>query len=206
MTIKNPDIDIDFADREEALSCFEVIPASRYDLEKNDLIKHNSGVYFQNIPQDPVTELAAIPYEEAEKRGYFKIDFLNLSLYKGVKDEDHLISLIEQEPCWELLRHEEFVEQLDQISRHYEIVSAYHPESIEELAMVLALIRPGKKHLVGLPFDEIRGDIWKKSDDKYDFKKSHAIAYAQAIAVQLNLICEQFPEECDDTTKIKRAI
>ena len=53
------------------------------------------------------------------------------------------------------------------------------------------MIRPGKKHLVGKSWAEIEADVWlKPNDDTYFFKKSHAIAYALTIAVQLNLIVE----------------
>ena len=34
--------------------------------------------------------LSTIDYEKAEDRGYFKLDFLNVSLYKDIKDEEHL--------------------------------------------------------------------------------------------------------------------
>lgn len=197
------DIDIDFADREKALRFFEHIPASRYDSTRKELVKHNVGVYFQNIPVDPVTNLSAITYEEAEDRGYFKIDFCNLDIYKNVRDEAHLQALIDTEPCWEILEYEEFVSQLIQIHDHYEIVSAYKPKTIEELAMTIAVIRPGKRHLLGLSFDELKEDIWTKGD-KYEFKRAHAYAYAQAIMVQMNLLCEQYPESCD--TDIKEII
>lgn len=200
-----PDIDIDFADRERALGPLEFISASRLDDIKNDLVKHNVGVYFQNIPVDPATGLSAIPYKEADRRGYFKLDFLNLEMYKKVQSEEHLQKLVDCEPCWELLEYEEFVSQLNQIHGHFEVVSAYKPSSVEELAMVIALIRPGKRHLIGLTFEEMKDEIWKKNDDSYDFKRAHAIAYAQAIVVQLNLICEEYPEECDDGTKIEKA-
>jgi hypothetical protein len=35
-------------------------------------------------------------------------------------------------------------------------------------------------------------EVWTKPEnDEYFFKKSHATAYAVAITVQMNLICEQ---------------
>ena len=35
-------------------------------------------------------------------------------------------------------------------------------------------------------------DVWTKpTNDEYYFKKAHAVAYAMAIVVQMNLICEQ---------------
>jgi hypothetical protein len=34
-------------------------------------------------------------------------------------------------------------------------------------------------------------EVWiKPTNDEYYFKKAHAIAYAQAVIVQMNLICE----------------
>ena len=67
----------------------------------------------------------------------------------------------------------------------------YKPTSIEQLAMILAIIRPGKKHLLGKSFDEIEKTVWVKPESgEYYFKKAHAIAFATAIVVQLNRICE----------------
>jgi hypothetical protein len=64
------------------------------------------------------------------------------------------------------------------------------PTSIEQLAMILAMIRPGKRYLVGNTWEVIEKEVWEKTDE-YFFKKSHAVGYAVAIIVQLNLICEQ---------------
>jgi len=184
------DIDIDFADRNKALEDLFHIPASR--IENQDLKKHNSGVYFQDIPIDPFSGLASIPYEEAEERGYFKIDFLNNTVYQQVKDEEHLIKLMNQEPIWEMLEEKEIVEQLFQIHDHFEIVSSMKPKTIEQLAMVLALIRPAKYHLIGRTWEELEKDIWTYSDnDKYQFKKSHSVGYAIVIVVQMNLMLEK---------------
>jgi DNA polymerase III alpha subunit len=66
------------------------------------------------------------------------------------------------------------------------------PNSIEKLAAILAMIRPAKKHLVGKSWEEVMTEVWvKPTNDDYYFKKSHAIAYATAVVVQMNLICEQ---------------
>jgi hypothetical protein len=55
--------------------------------------------------------------------------------------------------------------------------------------MLLALIRPGKRHLANLSWPEIEREIWvKPADGNYQFKKSHSLGYAMAIIVQLNLI------------------
>jgi hypothetical protein len=60
------------------------------------------------------------------------------------------------------------------------------PRSVDQLAMVLAVIRPGKKHLVGQSWNKIAAEVWTKTDDVYSFKRSHAIGYAMAIVLQMN--------------------
>ena len=184
-----PDIDIDFNDREEALKLFKHIKASRKDDGK--LVKHNTGVYLHEVPVDAISGLSSIDYTQAEESGYFKIDFLNVGLYKGVRDESHLVQLMNTDPLWDLLEQDDFVNLLFHVNGHGSILRQMKPKSIEELAAVLAMIRPAKRHLIGKPWNEVMNDIWVKPDnEEYYFKKSHAIAYATAIVVQMNLICE----------------
>lgn len=183
------DVDIDFADRETALQGLLHVPAAR--LEKNALKKHIVGVYFQTIPQDPVTGYASIEFKEAESRGYFKMDFLNLNIYKQVRDEEHLDALIAQEPMWEMLEDETIVSQLFHLSEHFDVVKSMKPHNIEQLAMVLAMIRPAKRYLVGRNWSEVEADIWVVNDDEgYAFKRSHSFSYAMVIVVQMNLLLE----------------
>jgi hypothetical protein len=53
----------------------------------------------------------------------------------------------------------------------------------------LAIIRPAKRQLMYKDWIDITKDVWSKpTDGSYFFKKSHAVAYAQAIVVQMNLI------------------
>lgn len=184
------DIDIDFFDRDSALKHFKHIPASMR--KGNEIVPHKSGVYFHDIPYDQLSGLSTIPYKEAEERNYFKVDFLNNRLYEGIKDETHLDSLLEREPIWELLEEKEIVSQLAHIHQHYHIVSLLKPRSIEQLAAVLAVIRPAKSHLINQGWEKINSEVWiKPEDDSYYFKRAHAIAYATGIAVQLNFLCEQ---------------
>lgn len=186
-----PDIDIDFLDRTTALDILPHHIAMRD--QKGEKIKHNTGVYFQTIPHNPFTNISTIDYETAEDRGYFKIDLLNVSLYNGVRDEQHLKELLDKEPLWELLEHREIVEKLFHVSDHYTLVRRLKPTSIEQLAAVLAIIRPAKRYLADYDWKDIMREVWIKptTGDLYFFKKSHAIAYACAIVVQLNMICEQ---------------
>ena len=185
------DIDIDFVDRSKVLEIIKHVPAS---IDGNK--KHNTGVYVQPIPINPLTGYANIDYKTAEDRGYFKIDFLNVSAYQGVRNEDHLVQLLNTEPLWDLLHEKEVCDQLFHVNGYHTLLNALTPKTIEELAMVLAMIRPGKKHLIPIcqdqGFQAIKDEIWVKPiNDSYTFKKSHGHSYAALIIVQLNLICEK---------------
>jgi hypothetical protein len=184
-----PDIDIDFIDREQALKLFKHTVASRDDNGRT--VKHNTGVYLHEVPVDAVSGLCSIPYEQAEEQEFFKIDFLNVSIYKGVRNEDHLIQLMETEPLWDLLLQDEFNNLLFHVNGHGSILREMQPTSIEQLAAVLAMIRPAKRHLIGKDWSTVMTEVWTKPEtNDYFFKKSHATAYAVAIVVQMNLICE----------------
>jgi len=185
-----PDIDIDFVDREQALTLFDHVRASR--VENGKLVKHNTGVYLHEVPANAVENICSIPYEEAEDRGYFKIDFLNVGIYKGVRDEEHLVELMERKPLWELLEQDDFTNMLFHVNGHGSILRQMKPRCIQELAAVLAMIRPAKRYLIGKDWKSIMEEVWKPSETgEYFFKKSHATAYAVAIVVQMNLICEE---------------
>ena len=185
-----PDIDIDFADRSIILSKL------KHRIAKlNSNKKHNTGVYFTEIPNNPVDNMSTVDHKSADSRGYFKLDFLNVSLYKAIKDENHLNTLLQKEPLWELLEHQDFVKQLFHVGEHSTILKKMKPKSVEELAMILAMIRPGKRHLLGKTWTEISETVGTRPESgEYYFKKAHAIAYAVAITVQMNLICEELKQ------------
>ena len=183
------DIDIDFKDRTDILNKLHHISASI--IKDNNVTRHNTGIYFHEIPVDPFTGNATLDYKKAEELGYFKIDCLNVNMYKDVENEEHLQRLIDTEPDWELFQHKEIVEQLFHIHDHFNIVSLMKPLSVEQLAMVLAIIRPAKRSLLGESWQSIQKQVWLKPiDNSYYFKKSHAVSYALAIVVQLNLLVE----------------
>jgi len=185
-----PDIDIDFLDRDQALSLFKHIKASRID--NGELVKHNTGVYLHDVPMNAIAGVCSVPYESAEDRKYFKIDFLNVGIYKGVRDEAHLTQLMETEPLWDLLLDDDFIQNLFHVNGHGSILRQSKPESIEQLAAVLAMIRPAKRYLIGKEWTTIMKEVWTTPENgEYFFKKSHAVAYATAVVVQMNLICEQ---------------
>ena len=183
------DIDIDFGDRNQILSLLKHTPASIIRNEK--LTKHNTGVYFTDIPVDPYTGQASLDYQLAEDRGYLKLDFLNVNLYQQVTNEEHLAQLMQQEPDWTKLYDTTFCEQLIHIGSHYNTLTKM-PEainSIPRMAMFLSVIRPAKRHLIGLPWSEVAKTVFEKpQDDGYYFKKAHAISYAHLVVVHMNLL------------------
>jgi len=182
-----PDIDIDFADRTKILDIIKHVPATLEDGRK-----HNTGVYCQQIPVNPITGQASIDYNVAEERGYFKIDFLNVGIYQDIKDENHLNKLLETEPLWQLLQHEEFVNQLFHLNGHGDVLKKTCPTSVEQLGAVLAMIRPAKRYLIGKDWTTIMSEVWIKPETgEYYFKKAHAISYAMAVIVHMNLLCEK---------------
>lgn len=188
-----PDIDLDFYDRNLILSKIDhrvaIISQGK---------KHNTGVYVTEIPHNPIDNFATVDYKTAEDRGYFKLDFLNVHIYKNVKNEEHLTQLMDKEPLWELLQHNEFVDQLFHLKGHVDILKKTCPTSVEQLAAVLAIIRPAKRYLVNEDWNTILMEVWKKpTTDQYFFKKSHGIAYATAVTVQMNLLCEEINSSAD---------
>ena len=190
------DVDIDLGDRDDILSKIRHIPAamlhaktSHYSNHQNPVRKHATGVYVTEIPYDPVNDMSSIDYHEAEKRGYFKLDLLNVNVYKAVRDEKHLIELM-REPNWSNLSDPIFVEKLIHLGNHYSSIRKM-PEpinSIPRLAMFLAIIRPAKKHLIGLTWREVSKTVWDKDENGYTFKKSHSLAYAHLVVVHMNLL------------------
>ena len=149
------DIDIDFADRESVLKLIQHTPA-----RQSNGRRHNSGVYVTDIPYDPVNNCAALDYETAEQRGYFKLDFLNMSVY-----------------------------QLVHVGNYTDLLVHMKPDSIPRMAAFISIIRPGKAHLQTRPWAEVFASVWDGDDSQgYTFKKAHAISYAALVALHMNLI------------------
>tara|TARA_B100001121_G_scaffold272760_1_gene259487 strand:+ start:259 stop:849 length:591 start_codon:yes stop_codon:yes gene_type:complete len=182
-----PDVDIDFFDRDGVLKLFKHTPATI--IKEDKVEKHKTGVYFHAVPEHPVTGHSTLDYKEAEDRGYFKIDCLNVSIYKNIKSEQELVELMIQEPDWDMLKEQKIVDQLFHLNGHFNIVSKLQPQTIEQLAAVLAIIRPAKRQLMYKEWEDILAEVWvRPQDGGYFFKKSHAVAYAHAIVVQMNLM------------------
>lgn len=182
------DIDIDLPDRAALLSLIPHIAARQ--MTNGQVRRHNSGVYVTAIPRDPVHDCAAIDYETAEQRGYFKIDFLNMSVYQLVRDPEHYEQMLAKTPAWSRLWTDSaWASQLVHVGNYAELLKTMRPDSIPRMAAFISVIRPGKAHLQNLPWSDVFANVWDGDDSRgYTFKKSHSLGYAQLVALHMNLL------------------
>lgn len=182
------DIDLDLADRNILLELIQATPARQQ--HQGQIRRHNSGVYITDIPYDPINECAAINYEEAEKRGYFKIDLLNMSVYQLIKSPEHYQEMLATEPNWSRLWTDtEWAKQLVHVGNYTELLKSMRPDTIPRMAAFIAIIRPGKAHLQNRPWTEVFESVWDNDDSKgFVFKHSHSISYAALVALHMNLL------------------
>ena len=180
------DIDIDMPDRAAVLNLIQHTPARQDDTGR----RHNSGIYVTDIPTDPVYGCAAIDYNVAEQRGYFKLDFLNMSVYQLVQGPEHYEQMLQQTPNWaRLWQDRPWASQLVHIGNYVDLLAQMQPDSIPRMAAFISVIRPGKAHLQRRPWAEVFAEVWDGDDSKgYTFKKSHAISYAALVALHMNLL------------------
>ena len=182
------DIDLDFADRQQVLSLIQHVPASQQ--QDGHRRRNNSGVYVTDIPKDTIMGCAAIDYEVAEQRGYFKIDFLNMSVYSLVHNTAHYNEMLQRVPPWERLWQDaDWARQLVHVGNYTALLESMRPDNIPRMAAFISIIRPGKAHLQNRPWSEVFDSVWDGNTTKgYTFKKSHAISYAALVALHMNLI------------------
>ena len=182
------DIDIDFADRSQLLELIRHTPARQ--IVQGQVRRHNSGVYVTDIPWDPVNRCASIDYEEAEQLGYFKIDFLNMSVYQLITSPEHYTTAVITEPEWSRLWQDpDWAKQLAHVGNYTDLLQEMRPDSIPRMAAFISIIRPGKAHLQRQPWDAVFDSVWDGDESRgYTFKKSHAISYAALVALHMNLL------------------
>ena len=182
------DIDLDFADRNQILNLVRHVPARQ--VHDSQVRRHNSGVYVTDIPRDVVNQCAAIDYETAEQRGYFKIDFLNMSVYQLIRDPAHYDQLLNTEPEWSRLWTDTaWASQLVHVGNYTELLRQMQPNSITRMAAFISIIRPGKAHLQGKSWDQVFDSVWDGDNGRgYTFKRSHSISYAALVALHMNLL------------------
>jgi hypothetical protein len=182
------DIDIDFADRTSVLNLIRHTSARQ--LVQGQVRRHNSGVYVTDIPYDPMHNCAAIDYESAEQRGYFKLDFLNMSVYQLITGPDHYTAMATASPPWDRLWQDiEWAGQLVHVGNYTDLLKSMRPQTIPQMAAFISVIRPGKAHLQNQAWQDVFASVWDGDDSQgYTFKKSHAISYAALVALHMNLL------------------
>ena len=192
MVFKIPDLDMDMSQktRDTMVQTLYHIPASK--LNDKGINPHGVGVYLCNIPYDRLTGLASIDYKRAEEEfGYVKLDWLHNTIYDRFENRNELLEAMNTEPKWELLYKQDVIEQLPHINNYYTLINQLpRIDSVEKLAMFIAIIRPGKKYLIDIlqktrKWESIEDRIWLKEDTGYQYKKSHAIAFALSITVDM---------------------
>lgn len=97
----------------------------------------------------------------------------------------------EMKPDFSLLQVETICTKLPHIGNHYDMVKELKPSTISELADLLALMRPGKIHLIedyANPNKKgtVIKNLYRESVNGMYFKKSHAIGYAVMIVTVMN--------------------
>ena len=188
MAVRVFDVDIDVPSKTDK-SIFGV--RSMIEVDGN-IQPHPSGYYVDDVPTDPLTGLCAFDVSYGDAQGWQKIDLLSNTSYDMFSSKEEVLRLMDMTPQWDLLLDKDILKRLPHITNHYDILERVRPSSIEDLADVLALIRPAKINLldkyVANP-EKIRKKLYLRSNKHY-FKKSHAISYAVMIVCVLNKITE----------------
>jgi len=182
------DIDIDMPDRDQLLALIPHVPACQHGDGRPR--RHNSGIYVTDIPRDPINDCAAIEHREAEQRGYFKIDVLNQSVYRLVRDQSHYDHMLQATPPWaRLWQDPDWAGQLVHVGNYTDLLAAMRPDSIPRMAAFISIIRPGKAHLQRQDWHTVFASVWDGDHSRgYTFKKSHALSYAMLVTLHMNLI------------------
>lgn len=169
------------------------IRAMVYNGDQKKILPHPAGYYLEHVPIDPYTGCASFDYKYGSELGFMKVDLLTNTVYDGYSSKEEVLSAIDLDNVnWDAFSQESIVEQLPHISKHFDMVSRVEPQSVEDLADILALIRPGKieyfeKYLKDK--ETVRKTLYKRAKGgKNYFKKSHAISYALMVLVALNKI------------------
>lgn len=162
-----------------------------YNEETERLQPHPSGVVIEDAPVDPVTELSCLHYTDCDRLGLYKVDLLTNNSYNIFKDQEEMNRYRDMEPDFSLLQVEAICTKLPHIGNHYDMVKELKPSTISELADLLALMRPGKIHLIedyANPNKKgtVIKNLYRESVNGMYFKKSHAIGYAVMIVTVMN--------------------
>lgn len=179
-----PDIDIDISNKFKPSK--QWIRASINN--DGELTPHNSGYYTYDIPYiNENNKLSIISYDTLDDAKINKVDFLRNSFYNKFTFQYEIDELIDVEIDWNILKDETIVTKVSHINNYFKKLQQFNIKSIEDMADFLALIRPGKSHLLDAYItdrESIRSVLYTPTNSYY-YKKSHAYAYALQIKIQL---------------------
>lgn len=150
---------------------------------------HPSGWYIDDVPVDPETGMSTMHFKDMEEAGFIKVDLISNTSYDLFKSKKEVLDSLNKEPDWSLLLDEGFVAKLPHVKDHVDLLRDVQPQSIMELADTLALIRPGKMHLIEDYLEDrerVRKRLYARPKKGYYIKKSHAVAYAHMIVCVMN--------------------
>jgi hypothetical protein len=210
MEIKFSDLDIDLPSKINDKLKDKLIRA-KVKTDDGKFRPHPSGVYFyKNIPS--YDGFAVLDYKEMEKRLYQKIDFLSNSYLDDIDKNEFVkyIEMIEDENIeWKKLWE---YDEPYQLHNYPGILKEFRVSSVIDVAIVLSIIRPGaihnydkmKKYIhtdkllktikskkeykilkdtYGIPVFEEQFKKLGIDNDKYRYKKAHAIGYSYVLLI-----------------------
>jgi hypothetical protein len=110
-------------------------------------------------------------------------------VYQQIRDPEHYEQLLIRQPPWSRLwQDSEWASQLVHVGSYTDLLARMRPDSIPRMAAFISVIRPGKAHLQGLPWDQVFESVWDGDSSRgYVFKRSHSISYAALVALHMNL-------------------
>lgn len=162
-----------------------------YNEKAQTVTNHPSGYYIQcAVPIDLVTGACSIDYKEMDSLGYQKVDILTNSSYDIFRSKDEVLEFFYMDPPWERLKEDAFIKKLPHLADNVELVKEVLPQSVQELADVLALLRPGKTHLIASYLEDkekTRKNLYRRPvNGGMYFKLSHSIGYASMVVCVMN--------------------
>lgn len=207
--MKFSDLDLDIPSLESNKIKKDIIRASVLT-ERNEYQIHPAGVYFyKSIPN--YNGIGLIDYKGMEELDYQKIDILNNTFLDNIdiSEFDTYIDKIENEDIdWKLLWE---YENPYQLSKYPGILREFKVSSVLDVAIILAIIRPGSlssydkmkayihtdtllkkkseehkkilKETYGIPIFAEQFKQLGVNDGKYRYKKPHSIGYAYVLLV-----------------------
>jgi hypothetical protein len=111
-------------------------------------------------------------------------------VYQLIRDPEHYEWLLQQPVPWSRAWNDTaWTKQLVHVGNYIDLLETMQPDSIERMAAFITIIRPGKAHLQRKPWTEVFATVWDGDDSRgYTFKKSHAISYAQLVALHMVIL------------------